>query len=494
MKRLLLLLTALSLLPATAFCESASRISDATQACLSCHESVHPGIVGDWKTSRHSVVTPAEGMSVKDASRMVSAREVPEDLKNVIVGCAECHTQNPDKHKDSFEHNGFTVHVVVSPEDCATCHQTERAQYAENVMAHAYGNLANNKLYGMLVKSVNGTLTYAKGALTQAAPDAAANADSCFYCHGTVVEAGPLETRDTVMGEMQFPKLTGWPNQGVGRINPDGSMGSCAPCHARHGFSIAVARKPYTCEECHNGPDVPAYKVYATSKHGNIFASESKDWNFKAVPWTIGKDFTTPTCAACHVSQLAAEDGTVVSERTHKMTDRLSWRIFGPVYAHPQPKLPNTDIIINKDGLQLPTTLDNQPASKFLIDAEEMKTRRETMQAACLACHATDWVSGYWMRLDNTVEQTNATVLAATDIMQEAWRKGLAVGPGKGNPFDEYIENVWTDAWLFSAHSVRYSSAMGGGGDYGAFADGRINLNKHVREMKDWLDLRLSKK
>ncbi len=480
-------------LPSPGICDDASRVSDATQACLSCHETVHAGVVGDWRTSRHSAVTPAEGMAVKAPGRMVSSETVPDDLKNVVVGCAECHTQNPGAHKDSFEHNGFTVHVVVTPEDCATCHKTEKSQYAENVMAHAYGNLENNKLYGMLVKSVNGTLVYDKGKLNQTDPNAETSADSCLYCHGTKIEVGAPAVRETVMGEMEFPVLEGWPNQGVGRMNPDGSMGSCTPCHPRHAFSMAVARKPYTCKECHNGPDVPAYKVYSSSKHGNIYASKFTDWNFKATPWKIGKDFTAPTCAACHISLLSGADGEIVAERTHKMTDRLSWRIFGPVYAHPQPKAPNTDIIVNKNGLQLPTTLDGEPASQFLISAEEMQTRRKTMQAACLTCHATDWVDGYYKRLDNTVAETNATVLAATRIIQDAWTKGLATGPGKGSPFDEYIENIWTEAWLFSAHSVRYSTAMGGGGDYGAFADGRIYLNMQIRQMKDWMDLRQTK-
>jgi hydroxylamine dehydrogenase len=57
----------------------------------------------------------------------------------------------------------------------------------------------------------------------------------------------------------------------VGRVNLDGSRGACSACHTRHRFSIEMARKPYTCKECHVGPDVPAFKVYSASKHGNIF-------------------------------------------------------------------------------------------------------------------------------------------------------------------------------------------------------------------------------
>jgi len=38
------------------------------------------------------------------------------------------------------------------------------------------------------------------------------------------------------------------------------------------------------------------------------------------------------------------------------------------------------------------------------------------------------------------------------------------------------------------------STAMGGGGDYGVFADGRYHLMKTVREMEDWLELRKGRK
>ncbi len=71
-------------------------------------------------------------------------------------------------------------------------------------------------------------------------------------------------------------------------------------------------------------------------------------WNFKAVPWTIGKDFTAPTCATCHASLLVNTDEEVVVERTHQMNNRLPWRILGLVYAHPHPQKPDTSIIRNK--------------------------------------------------------------------------------------------------------------------------------------------------
>jgi hypothetical protein len=67
---------------------------------------------------------------------------------------------------------------------------------------------------------------------------------------------------------------------------------------------------------------VPAYKVYEVSKHGNIFNSVGKNFNFDHVPWVVGEDFTAPTCASCHASLLVTPEGTVVAERTHQYTVR----------------------------------------------------------------------------------------------------------------------------------------------------------------------------
>jgi hydroxylamine dehydrogenase len=110
------------------------------------------------------------------------------------------------------------------------------------------------------------------------------------------------------------------------------------------------------------------------------------------------------------------------------------------------------------------------------------------MQATCLACHDNGWVQGHWQRFTNTIHQTNQTVLTLTDIMNEVWTRGYAKGLGQGeNPFDEAVERRWSDAWLFYANTVRFASAMAGGGDYGVFADGRYQLTRTVAELHEWL-------
>jgi hypothetical protein len=233
-----------------------------------------------------------------------------------------------------------------------------------------------------------------------------------------------VQTRETDMGSMEFPVISGWPNQGVGRINPDGSKGSCASCHSRHEFSVEMARKPYTCKECHAGPDVPAFKVYETSKHGNIFSAVQKEWDFKNTRWTVGKDFTAPTCAVCHISLLVNGDGKVIANRTHEMKDRLPWRIFGLVYAHPQPKEADTSIIRNADGLPLPTDFVGKGSEKFLQTKEEMAAAQQKMESICLACHSQSWVDGYWGRFANTIESTNSATFSATQIMTVFFSNG----------------------------------------------------------------------
>lgn len=463
------------------------KVSAATEECLGCHASLHPGIVEGWKKSRHARRTPAQGLAEPALRRRLSADKVPQELSGTVVGCAECHLLRPGAHGDTFEHNGYKVHIVVTPDDCATCHTEERQQFDQNLMSHAHDNLMRNPLYMELVRASAGVPQPAakvNGGLEFAQPSELTNADACLSCHGTTLKVTGKQTRQTVMGDMDFPVLDGWPSSGVGRVNPDGSLGSCSACHNRHDFSIKTARTPDTCKQCHVGPDVPVNKIYEASRHGKVYKATGQNWNMEAVPWTVGTDFLAPTCASCHVSLVVDTDGQVLSRRSHRMTDRLPWRLFGLIYAHPHPKDADVTPIRNKDGHPAPTALDGTPASAFLIDSAEQGKRRATMLKSCLSCHGPDWVDGYWKRFENTLQTTNQATLAATRIMQQGWKAGLA---DPKNHFDEYPERVWADTWLFYANSTRMASAMGCGGDYGVFADGRHQLMRNISQLDAWL-------
>jgi hypothetical protein len=327
--------------------------------------------------------------------------------------------------------------------------------------------------------------------ITLKTPNPETEADACLSCHGTKVEVKGFETRDTEMGEMEFPVLAGWPNIGVGRLNPDGSKGSCTSCHTSHTFSIEMARKPYTCSQCHKGPDVPIYKIYQVSKHGNIYAAMANKWDFQAVPWTVGKDFTAPTCATCHVSLTVSEEGDMLAQRSHQMNNRLPWRIFGLIYAHAHPKSPDTTIIRNKSGLPLPTDLSGEPASEFLIDRTEQRQRRKVLQQVCLGCHSQQWVDGHWNRFENTIKSANEMTFTATELMQKGWDLGAARGLSQNDSiFNEGIEKIWMEQWLFFGNSTRMSSAMMGT-DYGVFDNGRWYMAKNLQELYDWLKVKL---
>lgn len=463
-------------------------VGNETKSCLGCHEGATPGIVLDWRSSRHSRTAPDEAVKKPSLERRVSAKNIPEGLMGKAVGCYECHGLNPDGHADNFSHFGFGINVVVSPADCRTCHPDEVAQYGESKKAHAVGNLDKNPVYHTLVESVIGEKEVEGLRITSKKPSAYTRQEACFACHGTDIKVRGMKSVDTAMGAIRVPDLANWPNQGVGRINPDGSRGACTPCHARHAFSLEVARKPHTCGQCHLEPDVPAYNVYMESKHGNIYASKKREWDFDAVPWKLGKDFTAPTCAACHVSLIAKPDGSVLAGRSHDFASRLWVRIFGLIYTHPQPKKGDTSIIRNADGLPLPTTFAGEPASKFLIGPEERQKRMARMASVCKGCHATSWVEAHFNKMDNTLAETDRMTLAATKIITRAWDEGLA---DNANPFDEALERKWIKQWLFYGNTARYASAMTGAQDYVAFKYGWWGLTTNLQQMLDHIETKL---
>jgi len=454
-------------------------VSPQTGECLDCHDYYHPGIVADWRTSRHARVTPGEALKRETLSRRLSSATVPVNMQTYVVGCYECHSLNPERHQDNFEHFGYRINVVVSPPDCHTCHAREAEEYTVSKKAHALDNLQQNPLFQTLVEGITSVQIVEDGELVHLPASDTARNETCYACHGTQVQVKGLKEVDAGDEIVPVPDLTNWPNQGVGRINPDGSSGSCTACHPRHSFSIEIARKPFTCAQCHLEPDVPAWNVYQESKHGNIFNSQQAAWNWDQVPWRVGTDFRAPTCATCHNSLIATPDGDPVIARTHDFGSRLWVRIFGLIYAHPQPQNGQTYLIENKDGLPLPTAFDGDLATEFLIDEMEQDMRRSDMRKLCQTCHSIDWAHKHFARLDSTIAETDRMTRTATQLLQSAWEQDLA---SPTNPFDESIEHRWVRQWIFYANSVRYASAMSGP-DYAAFKNGWWQMSTNLRKL-----------
>jgi len=466
-----------------------AKLSPQTQACIECHKIYTPGIVSDWLSSRHSVTKPEEAMKKPALEKRISVNTLPDELKECAVGCYECHSRNPEKHTDNFQHMGYKINVVVSPNDCRTCHPAEVEQYTGSKMGNAYKIIMKNPVYHTLVNTTDGVKKVENGKIVFQDASYETLHETCLGCHGTRVEVKGMKKVYTgsAMGEVTVPDLTNWPSQGVGRENPDGSIGACTACHPRHSFAIEIARKPYTCAQCHLDPDVPAWNVYKESKHGGIYDSKEDEWDFSSVPWTVGQDFKAPTCATCHNSLIVSPNGNVIAERTHDFGARLWVRLFGLIYSHPQPKSGDTTIIRNKDGLPMPTTFINEPATEYLIDKAEQGKRFDTMRNVCKSCHSTQWVNGHFIKLENTLKETNEMTLSATKLMVEAWEKGIE---DKANPFDEAIEKLWIKQWLFYSNSIRYASAMTGAPDYAAFKNGWWELSDNLQRMRDMIDIK----
>jgi hydroxylamine dehydrogenase len=469
---------------------AAGPISKETKECLNCHSQYHPGLVQDWMHSLHSQMTPEDALKKRLLERRVSSENIPEGLKGVVVGCYECHSLNATNHTDNFDHFDFRINVVVSPADCQVCHAVEVQQFADSKKAHALGNIRTNPLFHRMVESATSVAEIKGDKVTPMGSSDPTKNETCYGCHGAPVKVVGTRTLSTELGDVTLPKLSNWPNQGVGRVNPDGSLGACTACHPRHEFSIEVARKPFTCSQCHMGPDVPAWEVYQESKHGNIFNAKEREWNWDRVPWRVGQDFRAPTCAACHSSLLTSPEGDVLAPRTHDFGARLWVRLFGLPYTHAQPKSGDTTVIRNSGGQPLPTTLSGEPASEFLLDPKEQVRRQGVMKNVCRSCHSRSWVDGHFDKLENTIRETDRMARAATELMQKAWDLGLA---DKTDPFDEPFERRWMKEWLYYGNSIRLSAAMSGP-DHASFDNGWFDLTTNLREMEEWINAKAKAK
>ena len=106
----------------------------------------------------------------------------------------------------------------------------------------------------------------------------------------------------------------------VGKPNADGTHRHLHRLpHPAH-RSVAIARMPSTCGQCHMGPDHSQIEIYEESKHGVMFAAQEKLLNLAAAPKALTtRDMFVPTCATCHMSGI---NGLAV---THDPSERLSY-------------------------------------------------------------------------------------------------------------------------------------------------------------------------
>ncbi len=333
--------------------------------CAECHRQETAAVVHQYETSRHA----AKG-----------------------VNCLDCH--RPVDGQTPVDHRGFIIAAKLTAANCAQCHKTQYEQYlrsrhAAPAWAAVTGTAdfteeqiaAGEKFHPGAVRREANALVEAEGP--------AAITRGCLKCHD------------------------------VGRPNPDGSLGTCTACHARHSSSVALARTPETCGQCHMGPDHSQIEIYHESKHGVLFNAQRARFNLSVDPKNLTTaEMPVPTCATCHMSGL---EGLAM---THDTTERLSYFLFASV-SKPRPGAIQGQV---------------------------------HMQEVCLKCHTEPTVKQYYAEAVNVVESTNKLITEADAVVKGLRDDGLLTPA----PFDEPIEYEYFDLWHYFGRTAKHGAFMGG--------------------------------
>ena len=232
-----------------------------------------------------------------------------------------------------------------------------------------------------------------------------------------------------------------WPNTGIGRINLDGSLGSCSACHSRHDFSPRRARQPENCAKCHLGPDHPQKEIYEESKHGVAFRDLHDHMNLDADKWVLGKDYTqAPTCATCHMSAHSKEQGV-----THDPGERISWTNRPPVSL-----LMDTDV--NHKVIK-----ESDPAARQALVHDSWQNKRNRMKDVCLHCHTSNYVNGFYKQYDDFVINYNEKFAKPGQKIMAVLKETKLI---TATQFDEEIEWTWFYLWHHEGRRARHGASM----------------------------------
>ncbi|NOY43258.1 MAG: hydroxylamine oxidoreductase [Planctomycetes bacterium] len=409
--------------------------------CVECHDNLSPGIIDHWKGSTHA-------------------------MKG--VGCVECHQANK-KDADAFHHFGATIATVVTPLDCSRCHPKEFKEFTHSHHAKA-GNILDS-LDNFLAETVEGSRTPfsphspTPGMEVDLVNGMASVNSGCKQCHGskmallgtdgseiTVEDLQPNEKGEPTnleaiakikRNDSNQPVFTSgsWPNTGIGRINLDGSRGSCSACHSRHDFSPRRARQPENCGKCHLGPDHPQKEIYEESKHGVAFRDLKEHMNLDSEKWVLGEDYSqAPTCATCHMS--AHSKG---GEITHDPGSRISWTNRPPVSM-------KMDTDINHAVIKETDTVKRQG----LID-DSWQNKRDRMRDVCMHCHTNNYVSAFYQQYDDFVLNYNEKFAKPGKKIMAALKGNKLIS---ATPFDEEIEWTWFYLWHHEGRRARHGASM----------------------------------
>ncbi len=351
--------------PESETAQPTSALVKATGKCAQCHLRESASLVHQFERSVHA----KEGVTCLDCHKVLEGQEALEHRDFVItteatsLNCRECHATEYEQFVRS--RHGAPAWAAVRGRDDFT---SEQISFSEEFHQGAVDR-APNKL----------VLLEEPGAMET----------GCLACHN------------------------------IGKPNADGSIGSCTQCHSRHSASIALARHPQTCGQCHMGPDHAQIEIYNESKHGVLFNAQSATMNLDAPPKELtALDMPIPTCATCHMSGL---EGMKV---THDVTERLSFWLFAPI------------------SKKRPTYARGQTEMKEM----------------CLKCHSGTDIDEFYRKAEEVVAATNDKVASVLKIVEELREEGLLTP----EPFDESIEFLAFDYWHYFGRTAKHGAFMGG--------------------------------
>lgn len=402
------MLVCISNLASAAVSSPPKQMSEETKQCAACHAKNNPGIVQQWGKSKHY---------------------------GANVGCYECH-QADEGDLDAFLHDEKKVKkhisIIVSPKDCSNCHEKAASEMTNS--RHAKAGHILDSLDNLLAEVVEGNRAFVTEGFPQGNSAAAVN--GCWQCHGSkvkVLEDGALDPAT-------------WPNTGIGRINPDGSEGSCTACHSRHQFSTEQARKPDNCGKCHMGPDHPQKELYEESKHGIAYKAYQDELNMDSAKWVVGVDYTAaPTCVTCHMGATRNQDST------HNVGTRISWTNRPPISVRPE-------VMDAKMGLE---------SANLKWDE-----RRDNMKDVCQACHTETYVDQFYVQYDGMIDlYNNKYAIPGTALYK------LAKPLLKKTKFSNKLDWIWFELWHHEGRRARMAVSMMAP-DY-AHWHGTYDLAKH---------------
>ena len=337
----------------------------ATGKCAECHANQQYSVVHEYELSKHA----AKGIS-----------------------CLDCH--QPQQGQQKKEHNGFVITTAITPGSCRPCHEQIyqeflRSRHAAPSWAAVFGEKGLTPEQADFAEKYHpGYVKRPANALAQL-EGASAISGGCAQCHS------------------------------VGKPQDDGTVGNCTACHTRHTSSVAVARLPRTCGQCHMGPDHSQIEIYEESRHGILFAAQQKSLNLAAEPRSLTtRDMFVPTCATCHMSGINGQ------KMTHNPGERLSYFLADAV-SKQRP---------NYQQAQL------------------------NMKQICNQCHTRSLIERIYSQAEQVLASTNEEVQKAQDLVAGLRKDGI-IGT---KAYQQPIDFVLFDLWHYDGRTSKHGAFMGG--------------------------------